>query len=197
MANAKIKWNGNTAVILESYDATDLLKAPFKVILKDSVKQVVDSEGVVLETIIPDPDGLIKAVAQARVLHPHKLVGPELKFLRTALGLRSKDLANAIAVSPEHMSRLEADDKVLSPQCEMLIRIYTYVSALPFTTKKEIVATQVAKQVGRVFGGLSIRPCHSIDETLEFVLVRKHRNPDIGSLDNDDSNGTWDEPIAA
>ena len=40
-------------ITLETFDATTLLKAPFTVILTNSAKQVLDNDGNVIETIIP------------------------------------------------------------------------------------------------------------------------------------------------
>jgi transcriptional regulator with XRE-family HTH domain len=195
MSKATAKWKGNDAIILEAYDATEVLNTPFTVILKCSAKQVLDDAGNVVETIIPDPEGLVKAVAQARVLHAHKLNGAELKFLRSALGLKSKELGKAIAVTPEHMSRLEAGDKVMSPQSEMLVRIFTYVSTLPFTIRKEEEALKIATQVGNVFGGLSIKSCYAAEEKITLTLVRVPR--DCPADDSDFENGLWDEPADA
>jgi transcriptional regulator with XRE-family HTH domain len=187
------KWKGFEATILDSYDATTLLNAPFKVFLLDSVKQILDSNGKVIEIVIPDPDGLVKAVAQSRVLHPHKLAGPDLKFLRSALGLKSKDLASRIAVTPEHMSRLEAGEKVLSPQSEMLVRIFTFVSTLPFTPKRMVDAEKVAEEVSKVFCSLSIVAVHSIDDDIELRFVRCA--PSEAGDPEQDEKGLWDVPI--
>ena len=194
MSSATAKWKGKEAVVLDTYDATALLNAPFKVLLAHSAKEVRDMKGKLIEVIIPDPEGLVKAVAQTRVLHPHKLNGMELRFIRSALGLKSKELARAIDVTPEHMSRLEAGDKVLSPQSEMLVRIYTFVSTLPFTTKKKAEASIVADLVGKMFGTLSIKPCHPVGEAVELVLTRVTRPAEAGDFEVDAESGLWDEP---
>ena len=191
MSDAIAKSKGNEAIILETFDATTLLNTPFTVILKNSAKQVVDNDGKVIETIIPDPEGLVKAVAQARVLHKYKLSGAELKFLRSALALKSKELARAIAVTSEHMSRLEAGDKVLSPQSEMLVRIYTFVSIVTFTKQK---MGEAAILVAKVFGKLSITPCHLIDEKIVLYFERIARTPSAGDPGDSDSDGLWEEP---
>lgn len=181
----------NKTVTLETFDATTLLKAPFTVILKNSAKHVLDNDGKVIEIIIPDPEGLVKAVAQSRVLHKHKLSGSELKFLRSALGLKSKELAREISVTPEHMSRLEAGERVLSPQSEMLVRIYTFVSVVPFTKRK---MGEAATLVARLFGKLSIAPCHPVGEKITLYFERIARTPSAGDPEDSDEVGLWDEP---
>ncbi len=179
---------------MEEYDATALLNAPFTVWLVNSAKAVLDEAGALTDLVIPDPDGLNKAVAQSRVLHPHKLTGPDIKFLRSALGMKSKDLAAVLAVTPEHMSRSEAGDKVLSPQTEMLLRIYTFVKTLPFTPKKRAAAEKVAEQVGDVFSSLSIKAAHPIEDKMVLYFERRSRIP-VGELEHgDDDKGCWEEP---
>jgi len=194
MASATPNWKGTHAILLDTYDATDLLNAPFKVILVKAAKKVTDEAGNLVEIIIPDPEGLMKAVAQCRILHTQKLNGQELKFLRSALGLKSKELANQIAVTPEHMSRLESGDKVLSPQSEMLVRIFTFVSTLRFTPKKEEEAMKVVDHLRGVFGNLSIKACHSIDKDVTLRLVRVPRSSSSG---NGTDDGLWDEPTTS
>lgn len=188
MNSATYQWNGDSAVVVPSYDATDLLNTPFNVVLKHSVKNVLNPKGEVQEVIVPDPDGLVKAVAQARALHHHKLSGPELKFIRAALGMKAKDLAKTIALSPEHLSRVEAGKLVLSPQSEMLVRIFTYVSTMPANPMKD--AQRIAKQVGEVFSTMHIKPCHHLDDKVSIVLTRVQCED--GGIE--DSDGTWDEP---
>lgn len=190
------QWKGKDAVLVETFDATEMLDAPFTVLLKESVKQVADGHGEVIETIIPDPDGLVKAVAQSRVLNPHKLSGVELKFLRSAMGMKSKEFAQAIRVTPEHMSRLEAGDKILAPQSEMLVRIYTFVATLPFTSRKESEALKIAESVANVFCDLSIKPCRLVDDKVVLVLTRGRRVTPADDSDPDDS-GLWDDETSS
>jgi DNA-binding transcriptional regulator YiaG len=196
MSEINPTWKGNEANTLEIFDATEMLNAPFRVLLSNSARAILDGEGNVQEVFIPDPEGLVKAVAQSRVLHPHKLNGADLRFLRSALQLKSKELAKRIAVTAEHMSRWERGEKPLSPQSEMLIRIFTYVSTLPFTTCKRAAAEKIADQVGKVFGSLNITPVHDIDDEISFVFERVPIDCEGGdhshTLDGD--NGLWDEP---
>jgi DNA-binding transcriptional regulator YiaG len=197
MSNVNLKEKEHPPNVLAEYDATKLLKSPFKVILNDSVYQVLDDAGNLTQTVIPEPEGLIKAVALARVLHPHKLSGADIKFLRSALGKKSKDLARGIALTPEHLSRCEHGVHPLSPQSEMLVRIYTYVSTLPFTSKKKEDAEQIAGHISKVFEGLNVRSAHSIEDKLVLYFSLGHRDEDDAgetcAIPNDDE--LWDQSV--
>lgn len=97
--------------------------APFKVVLIDSVVQEISSSGEIIQTIIPNLDGLLKEVAFARSLYPRKFSPADLKFVRKAIGLKAVDLADLLGVSPEHISRCEKGDRVLSVAAEKLFRV--------------------------------------------------------------------------
>jgi DNA-binding transcriptional regulator YiaG len=181
-----------TDEVLAEYDATHVLKSPFKVILTNSVYKVFNKERDLVETVIPEPKQLLKAVALARVLHPHKLNGANIKFLRSAIGEKSKDLAGHIGVSPEHLSRCENGLHPLSPQSERLVRVYVFVLTLPFTPKKNESASQAVERINDVFGGLYVQPAHSIDDELVLSFSLRHRGDGAGGGVADDSE-LWDD----
>ncbi len=56
---------------------------------------------------IPDINGLVSAAAVARIMHSTKLNGAEIKFLRKAIKLPSKDFAKIMGIRPETVSRWE------------------------------------------------------------------------------------------
>ena len=86
------------SVVIPEYEASEL-GVPFKVILLNSVKQLVDeNSGQVSQVIIPNLRGLIKCVAIARILNPRKLSGGEIRFVRKAFKLPSKNVAEMIGV---------------------------------------------------------------------------------------------------
>src|SRR6266851_2551895 len=86
----------------------DTLGAPFKVTLWGCVTLGIDPATAEEKINVPDVVGLINAVVRARVNHPRKLNGEELKFIRHALGVKAKVLAHFLDMSPEHLSRCEA-----------------------------------------------------------------------------------------
>jgi DNA-binding transcriptional regulator YiaG len=113
--------------ILPEY-TVDNLGISFKVILVNSVECSVGSEGP--EISIPDFQGLMKKVAITRAAHPLKLKGGDVRFLRKTLGLKGKDLASRLDITPEHLSRCETGEKVLSTSSEKVLRTLVLVEAL-------------------------------------------------------------------
>ncbi|RYZ79133.1 MAG: helix-turn-helix domain-containing protein [Proteobacteria bacterium] len=108
-------------VTLPEYEPN--IGAPFKVKLLDSVVQKVSPSGEILETYIPNLDGLLKEIAFSRALDSRKMSPEELKFVRKAVGLKAIDLAEMLGISPEHVSRCEKGDRTLSPAAEKLLRV--------------------------------------------------------------------------
>ena len=72
--------------------------------------------------IIPGDDKLTFAVAMARLMTPVCLRGSDVKFLRKACGLKSKELSELLDVRPETMSRWENKDERLGGFSEKLLR---------------------------------------------------------------------------
>lgn len=110
------------------YEAT-ALGAPFKVYLANGVEIKPDHTGKLM-TSITDLPGLIAAVVRSRVMHSRKLSGKELRFIRSALCLKSKDLAAALELTPEHYSRCETGLKAMSTMTEKGYRCYVYLMSL-------------------------------------------------------------------
>lgn len=179
---------GATAThVVDEFNATGMLCAPFEVLLFDSVQQVLDGQGNVIETIIPDPDGLVRAVAFLRVLHPQKLDGDDLKFLRSSLGLKGVDLAKKIGVSSEHLSRLESGVKTLQPQSEHLVRTLTVALACSATKAKDATLAEFSKQLIGLFD--DIKPCRSVDEAPLSIALQRVPNESCDL----DTEGLWDQ----
>lgn len=118
-----------TIKILPEYVAGHL-GAPFNVVLINSVKETKNEQGKVIKTTIPNPRGLLRQVAVTRLAHPRKLNGKDIKFIRKALAVKAKDLADMISVSPEHISRCEADKTLLAPGTEKFLRMTLLINEL-------------------------------------------------------------------
>lgn len=175
----------------------DLIGAPFAVYLTGGYT-VREGLGDQLVTIIDLP-GLIATVVQLRVLHPRKLSGPELKFLRTALRAKSKTIADAIDLTPEHYSRCETGQKVLSPTTEKTLRAHAFLSSmlrdqevqdllktpptsLPVPKKK---AEKALAAFTKIFMEMKIESVADTQEELVFTCGRRERNrQEISGSDN-------------
>ncbi len=88
-------------------------------IIQQRCAQCGQSRGIT----IPNLPGLIAAVAVVRAINPVKLGGAEVKFLRRALSWKAKELAEKLNITPEHLSRVENEAKVLSEQPEKYLRL--------------------------------------------------------------------------
>ena len=71
----------------------------------------------------PNLPGLFAAAAVARILNPTKLSGEELRSLRRALDMTGKQLAAALGVRLETVSRWENNKEPMGPTSEKLLRI--------------------------------------------------------------------------
>lgn len=180
----------------------DAVGAPFKVYLTDgyTIRETL-GEKIVTITDLP---GLIATVVQRRVLHPRKLTGDELKFLRTALRVKSKTVAGAIDLSPEHYSRCEAGIKLLSPQTEKTLRMYMYLSSMlrdqevqnllkthPATTSvPEKKAKKALAAFAKVFMEMKIEPVADAEDDLEFTFY--WRDPNRQEPSGSDNEPEWE-----
>jgi transcriptional regulator with XRE-family HTH domain len=186
MGNCKTCGNKAKSQIIHEYHA-DLLGSPFVVILLDSVEEeVCESCGKNIKVTIPDPEGLLYMVSTARALHPRKLNGAEIKYLRKVLGWKGKDAANKLEMSVENFSRVENGAKLLSPQSEKLFRISIISEGL----KQKDVAPDVAEKVSKLLN-IKIESIWSSDDLPEFRFTHVHAE---SSPQDVDENGKWIEP---
>jgi DNA-binding transcriptional regulator YiaG len=192
------------SVTLPEFEPTEL-GIPFKVMLLESVKQVFNpTTGKVEETIIPNVPGLLRCAATARILESRKLSGPELKFVRKAFKVSAKGLAEKIGVTPEHLSRCEAGERVLSAGAEKCLRISLFLDnhQLPPNIEEladgnekvekyvEIYEKAFAK-IRNVLNDMNINVAHSIDD--ELILSFRVSNPLDEDLFEDDLSADWSE----
>jgi len=182
----------------ECFEATDL-GAPFKVILHNSVKVKLGNTDEILSYTIPDLDGLIRAVVITRILHPRKLLGADLKFIRKAVSLKQKDAASKIEMSPEHLSRCEASGPnglVMSPSGDKLFRILTLKTALKLHRIKACdKKTKLEDALDRLFDGIKPVSVFNIDDDLEFHFHRSRPSNSLGDCNEDE--GQWDDALDA
>ena len=169
----------------------DTLGAPFKVILRDGVTKSTDQTTGEEIITVPDIVGLIGAVVRSRVSHTRKLSGAEIKFIRHALGVQAKVIAEFLGVSPEHLSRCENGTKAMSLANEKLFRcavnlatrfeepgdVLTYPSDEQHAAIADDLKDEANKElVGflKSFFSMKINPVYvADDEPLTFEFTRK------------------------
>lgn len=194
----------------------DTLGSPFRVTLKDSVEIRIDRATGKEIVHIPDFVGMVHTVARCRAAHPRKLSGKDIVFLRKALGIRAKSLADYLDVSPEHLSRCESNAKVLSSATEKVLRLFVFAASY-FKSPDELLSsirgsteetvqrpnsTDSEDNLGNAFleyfFKLKIQSVFSADDELHFELTRKcphqdHTHPCGENLED----GKWGQDLEA
>lgn len=198
---------GSVQVALYHYDT---LGAPFKVLLKNGVTVSVDEKTGEQIVAVTDTIGLINAVVRARVSHPLKLNGAELKFIRKSIGVKAVSIAKMLDMSPEHYSRCEGGKQPMSNQSEKVLRMFSYVATLCPDPETELLGRdkiseekcelpedamkKTAKFVAR-FLSMQIQPVFDAGEELCFEFCRGRQN--MAETDAEDPNENWDFKDAA
>jgi len=75
------------------------------------------------EVELPRLDELTRAVVRAVCEKPERLSGPEVRFLRKAIGWTAENLAAHMKVAAETVSRWETDRKRIGQQADLLLRV--------------------------------------------------------------------------
>lgn len=73
--------------------------------------------------LLPDLDGLHRAIAAHLITCPRRLRPAEFRFLRKFLGWSSQDAAQFFGVTPETMSRWERARRAISSDADVLLRL--------------------------------------------------------------------------
>jgi hypothetical protein len=175
----------DSADSLVAQDYGEILGTPFKVFLSNGVEEKISEVTRKIATEIVDLPGLIALTLQSRVLHPRKLSGDDLKYIRSALHMRSADVADVLDVSPEHYSRCEAGTKTLSTSSEKYFRMYVFLQAASkHTAVQEALKKKGALQCSpeeaketleafkRVFLEMKIQHIFPAEDVLEFSFCR-------------------------
>jgi putative zinc finger/helix-turn-helix YgiT family protein len=157
-----------TKKMVEHYEDS-LMGIP--VVLYRSVMQSACEACQDIETTIPNMNGLISATAVARIKIAIKLKGTEIRFLRKALGVSGKKLAELLGVRDETVSRWENGKEPIGPTSEKLLRL--------------LVGLELSSQAPgidfdeREIGQMSIKAVQSSDKPvvlfLECVAMRVDR----------------------
>ena len=78
------------------------------------------------EVVIPGIDELHRTIAHLLSRKPGRLLGKEIRFLRSYLGRSSKDFAAIIGSAPESLSRWEHDKAEMPRSAEQLLRVLVF-----------------------------------------------------------------------
>ena len=171
---------GTRNCVVHKYDA-DLLGAPFKVTLVDSVSFHIDKATGEELVRIPDLMGLINAVVRKRVCDPRKLNGDELKFIRRALGVKAVALARFLGMSPEHLSRCEASAKAMSEASEKIFRLFSFIVTrvgnadvlLEKSTAPKVARKTASRELSKEVDDQSSEGKKAGEEFMQFFLSMK------------------------
>lgn len=75
------------------------------------------------EVLVPNTDGLHRAIARRLIQKPERLAGVEVRFLRKVLGWSGADFAQHMGTSAETVSRWENSSAAIGPQADRLLRL--------------------------------------------------------------------------
>lgn len=75
------------------------------------------------EVLIPNPDGLHRAIARTLIARQERLSGAEVRFLRKLLGWSGADFAEHMGTTAETVSRWENGTTAIGPQADRLVRL--------------------------------------------------------------------------
>lgn len=188
--------SGDTCVV-DEFNA-DMLGAPFKVILHNSVEVTYDKSGEVVDYNIPDIDGLLRAIVLRRVLHERKLSGPDIRFLRKCLNLKAKDVAKKIEVTPEHLSRCENKALVISPASEKLLRLFLFKTAVKLASyKSEEKKKKLEQALDVLFELVDPVAVYDANDELVLTLGRYFVAPRPANDEDMRQEPCWDAPKSA
>ena len=118
-------------------------------------------------TTFPNLAGMVAAAAAARAQHPTKLDGKSIRFMRSALQMEAKDLAEQLGVRPETLSRWENGKEPIGLSSEKLFRL--------------MVGLNLRKQAPgidfdpRAVVSMRIAPVTSIPVRIELTLIKVPR----------------------
>lgn len=172
-------------IVVSSYKAREL-GAPFEVVLINSVCVKPDRRTNEDIVTIPDLPGLVAAIVRRRVCDPRKLSPEDIRFIRKAIGVRSRKVANFLGVTPEHYSRYEAGSYPMPSASERAFRLSSFAASLVKDPEQlfddaagpsnlEFVsdrAEELQKLFFKVFVEMKIRPARSATDEVRYEFVR-------------------------
>lgn len=121
---------------------------------------------------IPNMEGLFAAAAIARAKNPIKLNGAEIKFIRKAMDISAKKLAQYLEVTVEHLSRWENDKAPITASYEKMLRLLVGTLLRNKAPAISFTAQEIADMKIR-----SVRPLGVLEICLTKVKIAETREP--------------------
>lgn len=109
--------------LLERHEESQLIGLPYPVVFVNSIKEYIDIGDGTPALEYPNPDELSVLLALVLCFLPVRLIGAEARFIRRVMGMRGKDLAAALDLTPETLSRAEHGKKDISPRFDKMLRM--------------------------------------------------------------------------
>lgn len=128
------------------------------------------------EPDIPNHQGLVAAAATLRSVIPVKLCGTEIKFLRKAIELPAKRLAQLLDVTPETVSRWENDKAPISTSSEKLLR---FLVATSLKEKAPILKIDIKTIAQMEISGFS-QPDNPVQMSFTWVRYMRETDKELG-----------------
>ena len=117
------------SLTIERYEESGL-GLPYPVVLVNVAQEDRDSAGKRVGVSIPNMEELVAVVAISRALHPYKLHGSEVRFIRQALGMTAKEFAAALAMDAATLSRWENGKQDVGGWADKQVRFAAIVGLL-------------------------------------------------------------------
>ena len=115
---------------------------------------------------------LLRIITTCFAYKPGRLRGKEIRFIRHVIGSQSKEFAEVISVTPEHLSRLENSNKPISPPLDKLVRARIILDLV--TVHKELARGFDLRRFQEVVS-------KTIPEKNHLSLYVKYQGPYIGA----------------
>jgi transcriptional regulator with XRE-family HTH domain len=165
---------------LAEYQGDGLVGLANVVVLNAAQRYVCEECGEDNGVSVPDVEGLEAAVAVTRVMIPVRLTSKEIRFLRTALGMKAKELRERLEVgSEETISRWENNKLPISARDEKMLRL---LAGRMLSERAKAIGFDEAVIFNMKIPACSAKPAP--DVRMAFIRIRISEN-------------TWAEPAAA
>jgi putative transcriptional regulator len=93
------------------------------------------------DVVIPAIESLHKTIANALIRKPHRLTGPEVRFLRKSLGWSGEMFAKRMGVTSSQVSRWENEREPIGSVADRLLRMLVVIGGPVADYSSELLET--------------------------------------------------------